>query len=242
MSRSHNLFFRLPVKDLEAIVEAFQKEFDQLLEDEFSDDELVEFEKMLDSIAAIYVQPILEELSFEDFYPHPNLEEEQRAFFSEARSSILLENLPFFENNPFQVSYLIKLLEKFDNVLIDRGGVNELTFKNDYLNELSKYKSMEALFSEETTILPPSPKLSIPVDPIDFLVLDVYKELQRLSRENKIFSALEALQGHSEKVKKLFFIVREERLDSAALYQKSGLSPKDFDDYLEKLKFLLKKV
>ena len=85
-------------------------------------------------------------------------------------------------------------------------------------------------------------KTNKPVDPIDFLILDVYKEIQRLQQSGKLMLALEGLQQQSEKTKKIFFVMREERLEAGALFQKCGLGAKDFDDYLEKLKFFLKKI
>ena len=67
MSSSHYFYFTLSVDDLESVVEVHRKDFDTLLDDSFSDEELQSFEKMLDSIAAVWVQPILEDLSFDDF-------------------------------------------------------------------------------------------------------------------------------------------------------------------------------
>lgn len=235
MSRSHYFYFRLSLKELESVVKAHQLGFDTLLSDEFSDEELQGFEKLIDSIAAVYVQPILSELSFEDFYPAQGQEEQQRAFFESCRSSISLENLPYFESHPFQVSYLLQLLGRFEEVLIDRGGVSELSFKSDYVVELQKYKTMESLMA----VAPKAAvevKSSRPIDPIDFLVLDVYKEIQRLENSGK------SVLLESEKMNKLFKIMSFEKTDATELFKKSGLGPKDFDDSLEKLKFTLKKI
>lgn len=235
MSRSHYFYFKLSVKDLESIVAAYQIEFDTLLEDCFSDDELALYEKQVDAIAAVYVQPILSEMSFDDLYADEKNEQQQRSFFESARSSICLENLPYFESNPFQVTYLKALLSKFPEVLIDRGGVNELVFKDDYLKELSRYKDIDFLIPE---YVPPKAevKTSKPVDPIDFFVRDVYLEIERL-RGHEI-----NLEGQSEKLKKIFLVMSAEKLDSSALLRKTGLNAKEFDDTLERLKFWLKKI
>lgn len=171
MSRSHYFYFKLSVKDLESLVSAYQAEFDLLLEDCFTDDELTIYEKMIDAIAAVYVQPILSEMSFDDFYADEKREDMQRSFFEAAKSSICLENLPYFESNPFQVAYLKALLSRFAEVLIDRGGVNELVFKEDYLSELSKYKDIDSLIPE-IEMPKPEIKTSRPVDPIDFFIFD----------------------------------------------------------------------
>lgn len=235
MARTHYFYFRLGVSDLNQIVKGHQTEFDQFLKDNFDDHELLPFEGMLDAIAALYVQPILPDLTFDDFYASVAEEQSQRDFFAAAKSSLCLENLPYLESNPFQVSYLIQLLERFDEVLIDQGGVNELVFKTIYLKELRKHKSMESLLGATQVKPAVVAKPSRPVDPIDFLILDVYRELNRLG------SSAHAL-GQSEKVQKIFKAFQGEEVDSTELYRRSGLSPKDFDDCLERLKFWLRSL
>ena len=235
MSRTHYFYFRLPVAELDQVVKAHQVHFDQFLKDNFDDHELIPFETMLDAIAALYVQPILPELTFDDFYAPEAEADKQRAFFEKARSSLCLENLPYFESNPFQVSYLIQLLERFDEVLIDQGGVNELSFKENYLKSLRKYKNMESILGATQVKVAPVLKSTRPVDPIDFLVLDVYKELDRLQGKAHV-------EGQSDKLQKLFKAFQGERVDSVDLYRRSGLSPKDFDDCLERLKFWLRSL
>ncbi|WPU66808.1 hypothetical protein [Peredibacter starrii] len=235
MSRALNLYFRLSVKELERVIEDYQVEFDQALEDTFSDDELLKYETMIDSIAALYVQPISNELSFDDFYAYPSQEEKQRLFFESCRSSLVLENLPYFESNPIQVTYLTDLLWSFEEVLIDPGGVSNLMFRKDYLEELKRYKTMDSLLTDKVEKVVET-KSSVPVTPIDFLVLDVYKELDRL----KGFTIPENDLG--EKPRRIFEAMKNERLDSTSLFRKSGLIPKDFDDGLERLKFFLRKL
>lgn len=234
MSGSITLFTLLNVSTLEKVVESFQEEFDVLLEDCFNDDELKVFEKSIDSISAIYVQPILSELSFDDFYYYPELEQKQRFFFESSKSSILLENLPYFETNPFQVTYLLELLKKFDEVLVDKGGVNELMFKEDFVGELKKFKSMDQIAPS----ISPSKievKTSAPVEPIDFLIRDVYLEIERTR------AATLPLEDLSPKVQKIYHVMKESKLDATDLLKASGLIAKDFDDNLERLKFWLKK-
>src|SRR5690606_33875031 len=100
----------------------------------------------------------------------------------EARSSLCIENLPFFESNSFQVTYLKLLLGKFSNFLVDRGGVHEFMFKESYLEELQKFKNMDAFLitvpeeKESTT----QKKNFYPVDPLDFIFVDVIKEMERV--------------------------------------------------------------
>lgn len=241
MSRSHYFYFPLSVTELEQVVLAHQIEFDTMVGDLFSEDEILAYEKLLDSIAAVYVQPILSELSFDDFYPDPSLLAKQREFFQTSRSSLAIENLPYFESNPFQVNYLKQLLSHFSEILIDRGGVQELQFKASYLENLNKFKDIDSL------ILGPKSKSSEststrPVDPIDFLVLDVYKEIERIRQSEKSEFMDKTLLDQSLKVQKVYQAMRTGLYDATTVFQKAGLTPKDFDDHLEKLKFLLKKI
>lgn len=235
MSKALNLYFRLSVKELERVIEDYQTEFDTVLEDTFSDEELLKYESMIDAIAALYVQPLSDELSFDDFYADPNQEEKQRHFFESCRSSLVLENLPFFESNPFQVTYLTDLLWSFEEVLIDAGGVNNLMFRKDFLEELKRYKTMESLLTDipERVV---ETKSFLPVTPIDFLIVDVYKELERLKAYTYSVDEL------SEKPRRIHEVMKAERLDNASLFKKTGLIPKDFDDGLERLKFFLRKI
>lgn len=235
MGASLTLFLPLKVKELEKVVEAFQEEFDSILDETFSEDELTLFEKQIDAIAAIYVQPVLTDLSFDDFYPDPEFETEQKTFFESARSSILIENLPYLENNPFQVSYLKELINKFSEVLIDRGGVSELIFKEKFLSTLRNLKTIEhyTASNEEKKVMPVVAKS---IDPIDFLIADVYKEVDRLKESDVDFKDL------NPKLVQLFEVMKRDRLDSMSLFRRSGLNAKDFDDGLEKLKFFLRKI
>lgn len=235
MSKALNLYFRLSVKELERVIEDYQTEFDTVLEDTFSDEELLKYESMIDAIAALYVQPISSELSFDDFYADPNQEDKQRLFFESCRSSLVLENLPFFESNPFQVSYLTDLLWSFEEVLLDTGGVNNLMFRKDYLEELKRYKTMDSLLTDipEKVV---ETKSFLPVTPIDFLIVDVYKELERLKAYSYSVDEL------SEKPRRIHEVMKAEHLGSTDIFKKTGLIPKDFDDGLERLKFFLRKI
>lgn len=236
MSKAHYFYFRLSVQDLDKKIKALQLDFDHLVNDTFSEEELTSLETLLDDIGAVFVQPIFSEMTFDDFYPNPNEEQRQRDFFAAARSSICLENIPAFETNPFQVTYLVELLRDFDEVLIDTGGVNELMFKKDYVDSLKKYKN---IFSLLTTVekKPLEIKTTRPVDPIDFLIQDVYKELLRLDP----IQVAEWVKELPEKTQKVYQAMKDEHLDASSLLKKSALNAKDFDDNLERLKFFLKK-
>jgi hypothetical protein len=184
------------------------------------------------------VQPILSELSFDDFYPCPKEEEKQRSFFESCQSSICLDNLPYFESNPFQITYLIDLLWSLDEVLIDRGGVSELIFKREYIDELKKFKTMEVLLpvEKEKPIVVTTKR---PVNPIDFTIHDVYKELALV----EAMGIEIPISDQSEKLQKIFAAAKSDKdLDADALLKRSGLIPKDFGDNLERLKFFLKKL
>lgn len=235
MSKTHYLYLRLPVKDLEKLVEAHQEEFETLVGDTFSEDELLKYEKLLDTLSTVEVQPILSELRFDDLYPEPQEETKQRVFFESCKSCICLDHLPYFESHPFQVTYLIDLLWTLDEVLVDRGGVQELQFKKAYIDHLKKFKTMDSLLTDR----PPKARevtTTSPVHPMDFLVLDVYKELGRIGSQE--ISASE----QSEKLQKILSVMKSETLDADGLLKKSGLNAKDFGDHLERLKFFLKKI
>lgn len=238
MSKTLNFYFPLKVQELDALVESFQKEFDELIKDTFSDDEMEHLEKKLDALAAVYVNPILSELSFDDF----EADESHRAFFMNCRSSLLLENLPYLESNPFQVSWLQLFLKNFSEFLVDRGNLERLETKDTFLTSLSRLKNMDGLMSPVKPSAPaPQHGIKAPVLPIDFLILDVYRELERLAEQGKMTEALEAVADRA-KARRLFAIMKEGKLDANSLLKLSGLIPKDFDDNLEKLKFILKKV
>lgn len=242
MPKSLYLYSPLPLRDLEEITELHQKTFDEMLADTFSDEELGRYEHKLDQMAAIYPQPLMVELTFDDLQADAKREDEQRKFFGRCQSSICLEELPYLENNPFQVTYLKELLQKMGPVLVDKGGFETLMLKEDFLTELESYKSIDLLLGQQDLPSPPSVSPSAPVEPIDFVVRDVYQELDRLKKSGKLMQALELLREESDKLKAIFFVVREERVDSSTLFRKTGLSPKDFDDYLEKLKFFLRNI
>jgi hypothetical protein len=233
---SGTLTFFLPhkVSEIDVQVEGLKDDFDLLLQDLFTDDELDRWAPKLDEIAAIFVQPIMTELSFEDLIGDPVKAEDQKRFFDRCSSSIVLENLPFLESNPFQVTYLIELLKKFPDALIDRGGFFELMFKEDFLKEISVLKNLDSLLikNEDKSR---TAKTSAPVDPIDFLIKDVYFELQRLK------DRLPPDEELSEKVKRLYSVMKEDRVDSDDLLRKTKLNAKDVDDGLERLKFWLRK-
>ena len=241
MSKAHYFYLLMPLPELQRIVEAHQLDFEELINDTFSESELVNFEKLLDSISAIFVQPIISELTFDDFFAKENEAIKQKSYFDECKSSVCIENISDFHNNPFQVTYLFELLRNFDDALIDTGGVNTLVFKKEYLEDLKKFKNIFSLIPKEQN-QSIEVKTSKPVDPIDFLILDVYKELDRLIRIEKNDLVEELLKEQSEKLKKTFFAIKDEKLDASSLFKKSGLNAKDFDDNLERLKFFLKKI
>ena len=133
------------------------------------------------------------------------------------------------------------LLSRFGEVLVDRGGIFELQFKEDYHNDLNRNKTLDDLI-----YVPKAAEVraqtTLPVDPIDFLDLDVYKELERLNQTGKVKEVEEEIKEQNQKVQKLYLTLTKGKFDASLLYQKSGLAPKDFDDYLEKIKFILRKL
>jgi hypothetical protein len=238
MSKTLTFYFPLNVSELTTLVEAFQKEFDELIKDTFSDEELESIEKKLDALAAVYVNPVMSEITFDDF----ESDEAHRNFFESCRSTLLLENLPYFETNPFQVSWIELFLKRFSHFLVDRGNLDRLESKEEFFSTLSRFKHMD-IFIRPVKAVPVAPQHGIkaPILPIDFLIIDVYKEMVRLRDAGKMSAALEAVAPY-EKARRLFTIMKEGKLDANSLLQLSALNPKDFDDHLEKLKFILKKI
>jgi hypothetical protein len=241
MSHAHYFYFSQNITEVEKIFKIHQEDFEELLGDTFTEEELLRFEPLLDSLGAIFVQPIISELSFDDFYVNELQAEKQQKFFESCKSSICLENLADFSLNPFQVTYLNELLRSFDEVLIDRGGVSELLFKKDYIEMLKNYKNIFALLSPVLD-RPVIVNSSRPIDPIDFLIKDVLIELERLEKAHLLSRVIEESNDWSLKTQKAFFALREGSHNAGELLAKSGLGAKDFDDHLEKLKFLLKKI
>ncbi len=236
MSGSLTCFLPLELKTLESLLAAYQEDFDHYLAELFTEDELLAFEAKLDAIAAVSAQPMFD-VSFDDFYSDPETEEDQRAFFARCRSTLVIENLPFFESNPFQVTYLNDLFNKFDEILIDRGGISELMFRDGYLEILRSFKAIDTFTPKPKA--PPAmssmAKSLQPVDPIDFLVRDVYRELDRLGARVPVADEL------SPKVRKILEAVLGERTSPDELLRRAGLNAKDLDDGLESLKFWLRR-
>jgi hypothetical protein len=234
MSGSLTLFLPLDVKNLEALLAAYQEDFEDYLSELFSEVELEAFEEKLDAIAAVFAQPMLD-VAFDDFSPDPVAAEEQRAFFAHCRSTLVFENLPYLETNAFQVAYLTDLVRKFDEALIDRGGTNDLLFRERFLETLKPYKSIDTFVAKPKPVTPKIPISSAPVDPIDFLLRDVYGELDRLGPGGPAGEEL------SPKARKIFDAVRTERTTPDELLRRAGLNAKDLDDGLESLKFWLRR-
>lgn len=230
-----SLFLKTDVRTTQGLVETFQEEFETMLKDLYTDDELEMIETKLDAIGAVYVHSISSEISFDDFYFHEDSEKELRGYFNSCRSMITIENLPYLENNVYQVTYLKDLLKKFDDFIVDVGGVSELMTKEDYINYLSQFKDIDGS-SKPVSVKPKITKQIIPVDPIDFLILDVNKEFERLKNKELPFEEL------SEKVFSIYAVLRHERIhDNTDLLKRVGLNAKDLDDGLERLKFWLRK-
>jgi hypothetical protein len=233
MLKTHYFYLWLPERELQTLIDTHQEEFDLWLGDTFSENELTHFEPFLDGLGAVSVQPMLDELRFDDLNSDETDHMKQNAFFESCQSQLCLENLPYFESNPFQVSYLIQLLNRFGEVLIDVGDDRSLMFKKAYLSSLDRYKKADHFITSKKEPLNISTKK--PVHPIDFIILDVYKELDRLSGKSIVLP-------DSEKLQKIYQAMNEKGLDADKLLKKSGLIPKDFGDQLERLKFTLKKI
>ena len=220
---------------LAQVMERHQKSFQILLEDSFSDAELDQHRILIDELAGVWPQNIIEELTFDDLPASPSDEKAQREFFNKCQGVICLENTPFLENNPFQVTYLIELLKNFSQVLIDRG--DELIFQMPWLRELSALKGMESLFTADVYHEKPAP-LVREMTPVDRIVGEIYTEIKRLRAQDRLPDPAEM----AEKRQRIYQAVIAEECNADQLLSRCGLIPKDFGDGLEGLKFFLKKI
>jgi len=236
MFQSLSFFTKLPVKDLEILLKQHQDDFQELLGDTFSENELEGFENLLDQVSSPVAQSISSELSISDFEILPEFEREQDLFFNQAKSCLLLENVSDPHFNPFQVTYIKEILRVFDDVLVDRGGFHPLLFKKPFLETLKEHKIIFSLVKNDKNHVT-SPVFD-PLYPIDVLVADVYRELQRLNKRDLSSN----LDLWPEKAKSLYEKMIIHHYDSPSLFQVGKLSPKDFGDNLEKLKFILRKI
>jgi hypothetical protein len=237
MARTHYFYTQLPDYELENLITIYQKEFDEQLNDNFSEAELKGYEKKLEAMAAVEVSEKLADLGFDDFFFEAQDENEMRQFFDASQSVICLENLPFFETNCFQVSFLRGLLAKIDHVLIDQGGVEPICYKDSYLDYLLPFLGLESLIKREET-----PQVIGPVDTVDYLAIDVYQEIHRLKAKGLLEQIESELNSRSERQFKIFSVMKNYELEPFEIRKRAGLIPKDFGDGLESLKFYLKRL
>jgi hypothetical protein len=230
MARHLMIYTTLTEMELALKLEAHQEEFEVLLGDTFSEDELEGMERQLETLASIEAQPLLDAVSFSDLTAKSGEEELQERFFTRCRSCLCLENLPYLETHPLQVTYLIDLMWMFDEALVETPGGESVLFKQDFLQELKPLSNVESLLRK--TPLPPRP--SAPVEsPVDFVLRDIHREVARLAG---------AIVEVPDRFAVLWPLVQDTSLDTHTLLQRSGLHPKDFGDRLESLKFFLKKL
>lgn len=242
MARSLYIYSPLDPRILGELVAAHVESFEDELDEIFSEAELETLAPKLDELASFVPGPIPGEISFDDF--DTDLEDStKRELFGRCRSSLTLENLPYLESHPYQVSSLRRLLQRFPEALVDDEGLGTLYEKNEYLSRIAGLKGLsviEAVSLPRHT--PEQGKSFVPVDPIDFLVRDTYQEMERILKGRLLESALIKLKDERQILKDLFFLIRESRPSPEELFRRSGLGAKDFDDDLEKLKLFLRKV
>lgn len=228
MYKSLIFYSKRPLKELRVLVEAHQEEFDLILEEEFSESELTLFEKEIDEIALIEFSPILVDLSFDDFFVKESDELKFREFFSKCQSMVTLDHLPYLDSNSFQVAYIKNLLWSLGDVLVDRGGSHDLMSSVDFLELLKKYKSLDKIKK-----IAPAAKAPVLNDPLEKLLLEIYGLIHQ-GKEVQVTDT-------SEKVSRIYHLVKSKDMDSQTLYKESGLNLKDYGDSMERLRILLKK-
>jgi len=227
MLRSIYLYNFSEVKAVQELIEKFQEDFDEILQDEFTSDELEVFEPKLEELANVYGQPIFSELKFEDFEVPEESYLKFKFIFESCKSCVVLENVADLYTNPFQVSYLMELMRFFDEGLIDLGNFQPLQTKQEFEKDLRSYTNMMNLRPKQF-----SPKKEIPTDlsPIERELL----EIRTLLKNNLAPPAL------PEKTQHLLQTIISNLGDSNHVLRCSGMNPKDFTDNLEKLRLALK--
>ena len=236
MLRTLYIYSWLPERELKKVVLEFQENFELWLGDHFTESELTQYENLLDDLAFIDVQPKIIDLRPEDLNLDQDEYLKQKAFFEGCQSTMSLENVPYLPMNPFQVSYLKMFLETLGEVLFVCGDEAIIQFKSTFLQKLKSFKEAEDLIKKiyiQTPVVAKGPS-----HPIDFIILDIYKELSRLKTKSITIN----LEEYSDKIKKIYEVMKEEGLDSNSLLIKSGLNAKDFGDLIERFKFILKKI
>jgi hypothetical protein len=225
---------------LKELVEAQEKLFEEWLLDNFTDDEIDFYQDMIDSISSVLIDSKIDELKFEDYEAIRGDISFKKILFHKSITTISFSDLPYLENNPFQVSYLTMLLNQLNIVLIDPGGLEDLLLKEEYLVKLGEFKKADDLLFrpsyQQSIVQNTSQKV---YDPIDKLVTEIYNELKRLE-----VAGILPMSGDDlpEKTRKILISIQQDYYDSNQLLALTALHPKDFDDHLEKLKFYLKKV
>jgi hypothetical protein len=235
------------VDGLKVILDKTELAFDELLQSYEEQSYIKENEKLISLLANVIPGPILAELSFDDFSVEEGRLKEMEAYFQNAKSCLVLENVPYLQTNPFQVSWILFLLNFLGPCMIDTGSITPLKNNLDLMAILKKSKSLEQVLNLSPLVpVSKSPAGNfIPVEPLDFIVRDVFKEFERLQNENQL-GVIERSIESNEKMKKLFLVIKNNfshgPLPAINLCQKSNLNPKDFGDFLERLKFLMKRT
>lgn len=226
MSKSLHIFLPYTQKELLKIIEDYQSDFDEILKEEFSEDELESLADSLDTLASVDVTSRTQDVTIDDF----EIENKDLPLMSDAfgktKSVLVFDELPFLDTHPLQVTYLKNLLWSFREGIVDRGGVNKLIFLKDYLLILKKYKGMDAL----NLSVPEVQKVVIPgpTDPLSVIY------------ELVLNSKISEINHHSEKMKMIFHLIRNQKISKENLFKESRLSLKDFGDEIERLRIYLK--
>src|SRR5690606_22640116 len=113
-------------------------------------------------------------------------------------------------------------------------------FKEAFLKELSSFKSMDNLLLSPPPVEEKTTRKNFyPVDPLDFIFVDVIKEWEKVqAREVEIDTS-----SLGEAPRKILSALLKEDFDHPIeLFKASGLGAKAFDDGLERLKFFLRSL
>lgn len=214
-------------------IERFNILFDDFIQNPIYEEYVIKNEKKLDEMGHVTISPKMDELEF-GYYVNADQINHLKSQFGLMKTTIVIENLPYLENNPFQVSWLKLFVNELDQCLVDLGGMEYLESKSDFLNRISCYRDLET-FAVVAPKKQMRPEIIIPYEktPLDFIIDKLKLEITKTNTN----AFLETLENNE--MKKLFHIYLTENKINALYPIKNKMDPKKFGDQTESLYFKL---
>lgn len=213
-------------------------EFDLLVQDPSLGQYFQKNEKKLDELASVIVSPKLPEIEFDCFEFEEKNRVQYETLFNKTKTTFAIENLPYLEVNPFQVSWLKLFFKNLGECLIDVGGMELLEDRLTFLERLENYKDL-SLFKEEHLHFDRKP---LPVrfekTPLDFVIDKLNLEIIRLKNSNLEKEFAQTLTHES--LRNLYNVYLTNSGINSLWPLRNKMDPKKFGDLTEKLYFLVK--